>query len=171
MDRSEGYPDSDDSDGDGLPDGCDDSDGDSVSDAHDICPEGDDTVDLNQNNVPDACEDIPDDWDELGNETTSENNTLADGDDDDILPSNDTGSEDISSTVQIDVIIASSLGVIVAVVLMVAVLRRRASTVVEPLPELDHEVEAYVAMLVTHGYAESDARPYAVAYYQQLRNP
>lgn len=100
-----------------------------------------------------------------------EKNTLADGDDDDILPSNDTGSEDISSTVQIDVIIASSLGVIVAVVLMVAVLRRRASTVVEPLPELDHEVEAYVAMLVTHGYAESDARPYAVAYYQQLRNP
>jgi len=171
IDRCEGHPDSDDIDGDGLPDGCDDSDGDSVSDAQDICPDGDDTVDVNQNNVPDACEDIPDDWDELGNETTSENNTLADGDDDDILPSNDTVSEDISSAVQIDVIIASSLGLIVAIVLVVAVLRRRASTMVEPLPELDHEVEAYVAMLVAHGYAESDARPYAVAYYQQLRNP
>ena len=142
-----------------------------MSDAQDICPDGDDTVDENQNDVPDACEDITEIPDEIINETTSENNTLADGDDDDILPSNDTVSEDISSAVQIDVIIASSLGLIVAVVLVVAVLRRRASTMVEPLPELDHEVEAYVAMLVAHGYAESDARPYAVAYYQQLRNP
>lgn len=171
MDRCEGYPDSEDSDGDGLPDGCDDSDGDSVSDAEDICPDGDDTVDENQNDVPDACEDIPEIPDEITNETKSENNTLADGDDEGIVPSNDTGSGDMSSTVQIDVILASSLGLVVSVVLVVAVLRRRASAAVEPLPELDHEVEAYVAMLIAHGYAESEARPYAVAYYQQLRNP
>ena len=100
----------------------------------------------------------------------SENNTLADGDDEGIVPSNDTGSGYMSSAVQIDVILASSSGLVVSVVLVVAVLRRRASAAVEPLPKLDHEVEAYVAMLIAHGYAESEARPYAVAYYQQLRN-
>ena len=171
MDRCEDYPDSEDIDGDGLPDGCDDSDGDSVSDADDICPDGDDTVDENQNNVPDACEDIPESPDELANETTSENQTSADGDDEGIVPSNDTESDDISSAVQLDLILASSMGLVVFAVLVVALLRRRASVSDGSLPMLDHEVEAYVAKLVAHGYAESEARPYAVAYFQQLRNP
>jgi len=33
-------------------------DGDGVCDANDKCPDGDDTIDINNNGIPDACEDI-----------------------------------------------------------------------------------------------------------------
>jgi len=92
LDKCPGYPDWQDADGDGIPDGCDecnnaglscddgdpctlqdifdadcncagtyvDSDQDDVCDAFDQCPGGDDNIDLNQNDIPDACEDCID---------------------------------------------------------------------------------------------------------------
>ena len=169
VDRCEGYPDSEDKDGDGLPDGCDDSDYDGVPDSEDICPNGDDTIDENQNEIPDDCEETPNPSEGGANETST-NITSTDEDDENKVSEKDTENDGITSALQSEVIVASSLGLVIIAGLVVTLLRRRAPSEVTPLPDVDHEVELYVATLVAHGYAESDARPYAVAYYQQLRN-
>ena len=50
-------------------------------------------------------------------------------------------------------------------------LRRRAPGAIESGQGADQDVEAYVRTLVAHGYAEEEARPYAVAYFQRIKHP
>jgi hypothetical protein len=67
VDVCPGFDDNQDTDGDGIPDGCDacaldpdnDADGDGVCGDVDICPGGDDTLDGDEDGVPDACDNCP----------------------------------------------------------------------------------------------------------------
>ncbi|MBK8270012.1 MAG: M12 family metallopeptidase [Planctomycetes bacterium] len=63
-----GFPDANDADADGVPDGCDacagaddniDADADSVPDACDACPGSDDLADLDGDGIPDGCDSCP----------------------------------------------------------------------------------------------------------------